>query len=306
MMQAIAMLGAAPDALGLTRVPVPEVGDHELLVRIRAIGVGIHDGYFLPRNIRYPYPIGIEGAGTVEKLGSQVEGYRIGEAIAFVSAMQPKGGTWAEFAVVDAQSLIVRIPEGMTFVEAAAVPVAGNTVLKAFHALQLQSSESLFVAGASGAIGTFALQLAAAKGSVTAASASARNHDYMRALGATLTVDYHDADWMEQVKHWMPGGVDKALAIQPGTGIECLQIVKNGGRVVVVSGDQVYPQRGVQIEHIPHHVDVSRELSELMQLIARKEIKLEIEQVYPFEEGIEALKKTQGRRARGKRVIALT
>lgn len=281
------------------------MGDLELLVRIRAIGVGIHDGYFLPAVMDYPYPIGIEAAGTIEEVGSKVAKYKAGEAIAFVSAMQPKGGTWAELEVVEEGSLIVRIPSGMTFTAAAAVPVAGNTVLKALHALRLEPKESLFIAGASGAIGSLAIQLAVGRGCVVAGSASKKNHPYLGSLGAAKTVDYHEADWVDQIKQWSPGGVDAALAIQPGTAAESMHVVRAAGRVVIVSGDQVDPERTISTEHIPHHIDVELELTQLMERIANREIKLEIEHIYRFEEGIAALKKTQTRHARGKLVIAL-
>lgn len=304
-MRAIAKMSARPDDFAVTTVPVPEAGDHELLIRIWAVGVGIHDGYFLPATVQYPFPIGIEAAGTVERIGSKVTRYQIGDAIAFVSPMQAKGGTWAEFAVVDESAQITRIPAGMGFSEAAAVPVAGNTVLKAFHALNLVPGDALFVAGASGAIGSFAIQLAVAQGCMVAGSASATNHEYMAALGATVTVDYRDPGWADQIKQWRPGGVDTALAIQPGTGIECLPITRDNGRLVVVSGDQVAPQRGIRIEHIPHHIDVMPALDQLMTRIVSRQIKLEIEQVYAFENGLDALKKTQSRRARGKSVIAM-
>src|SRR5699024_8726725 len=104
--------------------------ENEMLVRVHAIGVGIHDDYFLSKNIQYPHPIGIEAAGIIEKVGQNVTDFREGERIAFVSTMQMKGGTWAEYAVVADNSLIIPVPDGMSLTEAAAVPVAGNTALK--------------------------------------------------------------------------------------------------------------------------------------------------------------------------------
>lgn len=119
----------------LAEVPVPKIDADELLVRVRAVGVGIHDSYFLPNDAKYPFPIGIEAAGVIEEIGSEVRGHRPEERIAFVSSMQPKGGTWAEYVAVKATSLIMPIPTGLGFVEAAAIPVAGNTALKALGAL---------------------------------------------------------------------------------------------------------------------------------------------------------------------------
>lgn len=304
-MQAIAKVSERPDDLARVEVPVPDAGDHEFLVRVRAIGVGIHDGYFLPETMSFPYPIGIEAAGVIEAIGGQVGRYEVGERIAFISAMQPKGGTWAEFAVVSDNSQILRIPPRMSFIEAAALPVAGGTLLKAFHALEIEPGGSLFIAGASGAIGSLATQLAVVQGCVVAGSASPGNHAYLRSLGAATAVDYHDPDWVEQIRRWMPGGVDRALAIPPKTAAESMRTVKDGGCVVIVSGDQIAPERGIRTESIPHHVDVTSELGRLMERIVKGEIRLSIEQVFPFEEGIAALEKTRTRHARGKVVIAM-
>lgn len=183
--------------------------------------------------------------------------------------------------------------------------MAGNTVLKAFHALNLKAGDSLFIAGASGAIGTLAIQLAVERGVVVAGSASKPNHEFMRSLGATKTVDYHDADWIAQVKEWMPGGATAALAIQPNTAADSMETVKDGGRVVTVSGEHVGVERGISLEQVPHHVMVRQEMIEMMARIVSNEMKLEIEHVYPFDQAIAALEKTQTRRARGKLVIAL-
>ncbi len=305
-MKAIVKQSAKSNDFDLMEVPIPEISENEMLVRVKAIGVGIHDGYFLPRDVHYPYPIGIEAAGIIEKTGRNVTDYREGDQIAFVSSMQIKGGTWAEYAVVADDSLIIPIPEGMSFEAAAAVPVAGNTVLKALNALQLKPNESLFIAGASGAIGTFAIQIAAAHGCIVAGSASKRNHDYMRSLGAKKTVDYHDSDWTQQIKQWKPDGVDAAMAIQPNTGSDSMAVLKEGGRIVAVSGDQLTPYNNIAIKPFPYQADVRDELRGLMNQIASNDIKLFIEHKYPFVKGLEALQKTGTRRARGKLVITMS
>ncbi|MET3574989.1 NADP-dependent oxidoreductase [Bhargavaea ullalensis] len=294
-----------PDDLRFAEMPIPEPGEHELLVRVKAVGVGIHDGYFLPRDMHYPYPIGIEAAGVVERAGDGVSAFRAGERIAFVSMMQPKGGTWAEYAVVSEDSLILRIPERMSFEEAAAVPVAGNTVLKALGPLQLRAGLALFIAGASGAIGTLAIQLAKKEGCRVAGSASAKNHAYMKSLGADFTVDYRDPGWQRQIIGWSAGGADAALAIQPGTANDCLPVVRDGGRIVPVSGDQVPSAGGVRVVPFPYQADVRSRLSDMMDDIAEGRLHLEIEQIYPFAEGLEALRKTQTRHARGKLVLTM-
>lgn len=287
-------------------IEVPRVGPGELLVRLSAVGVGIHDSYFLPHDAPHPFPIGIEGAGVIEEVAGDVGEYRPGERIAFVSSMQPKGGTWAEYAVVDAGSLILPMPAEMDFVEAAALPVAGNTVLRAFAALgDMPDDASIFIAGGSGAIGTLTIQLARARGWRVGASASARNHDYMRSLGAEATVDYHDDRWVDEVRRWAPGGVDAAFAVQPGTSADCMPVVRDGGAVITISGDDVAAERGISVGMIAYQKDVHDELTDLMMDVVGDRVHLEIEQVYPFDQAVEALSRVQTRHVRGKLVLRL-
>lgn len=306
MMKAFAKRSADDQQLGFVRVPRPEPSATELLVRVEAIGVGIHDGYFFPRTMRYPYVIGIEAAGVVDTVGSAVSGFQPGDRVSFVSAMQPKGGTWAEYAVVDASGLIARVPDGMSFEQAATVPVAGNTILRAFSVLRLGQGDSLFIAGGSGAIGSLAIQLAVSRGYKVLASASARNHEYMRSLGADFCVDYNDPDWPAQVLAQAPGGVDAAIGINPGTAAAATAVVKDGGMVVPISGDPFSPERGIEVQQLPYTVDVRKELQELMNRAASGDLKLVIEKVYPFAQAAQALAKTQTRSARGKVVVSMT
>lgn len=304
-MKAVVIPRAEGDTIEFGRVPVPEIGPDELLVRVKAIGVGIHDSYFLPQRISYPYPIGIEGAGVVEEVGGSATGYAPGDRVAFVSALQVKGGTWAEYAAVRANSMIVPIPPGMSFEQAAAIPIAGNTAAQAFHSLPpLGAGAAVFIAGASGAIGTFAIQFARARGWEVAASASPANHNYLRSLGVALAVDYHDPGWQSAVLKWRSGGVDGALAIQPQTTVDSMGVVKDGGAVVTISGDQALPVRAITVRGLPQ-VNLIHELEDLMQHIAEGQVRLVIEHIYPFNEALAALAKVQTRHARGKIVISL-
>ena len=290
----------------LADVALPKIAADELLVRVHAIGVGIHDSYFLPPDAAYPYPIGIEAAGVIESVGGEVQDRRPGDRIAFVSAMQPKGGTWAEYVAVAASSLILDIPADLDFVRAAAIPVAGNTVLRALTALprvETPGDRSLFVAGGSGAIGTFAVQLAHHRGWRIAASASPVNHDYLLSLGAAKAVDYRSPHWPEQVREWAPDGVDAAIAVQPDTSSGCLPVVKDGGLLMSISGDDLISERGITPTGIPYGADVTNELARLMEQITTGEVRLELERVYPFGDALDALAKVRTRRARGKLVI---
>ncbi len=294
------------DAVERAEVPIPRIDTGELLVRVHAVGVGIHDSYFLPPEALYPFVIGIEAAGVVAQVGAGVMAFRPGDRIAFVSSMQTKGGTWAEYAVLDQEAMIVLLPAGMDFEEAAALPVAAGTVLRSMAALSgVSTGAAIFIAGGSGAIGTLAIQIARRLGWRVAVSASPRNHDYVRDLGAELAVDYGDRNWRRQVQEWLPGGVDAAIAVQPGTAVECLPLVRDGGVLIAVSGDQVAPERGIRVGGVPLDVDVRPGLAQLFADVTAGEVRVVIEQGYPFDRGLDALAKVRTRRARGKVVLRL-
>ncbi len=305
-MQAFVLACDGAQDVEFAEVSVPQIDADELLIRVQAVGVGVHDSYFLPDDAHYPYPIGIEAAGVIEEVGAAVSGRRPGDRIAFVSSMQPKGGTWAEFVAVKADSLIVAIPADMDFPESAAIPVAGNTALRAFHALDSPpAGGSLFIAGGSGAIGTLAVQMARRRGWRVAASASTSNHDYLRSLGAEQAVDYHDLDWQARILEWMPTGVDAAMAIQPGTSADSLPVVRDGGKLISISGDEIVSERGIRMGGIPYEIDVQSDLARLLGSIVTGDTHVEIEHVYPFDMALDALAKVQTRRARGKSVLSL-
>lgn len=127
----------------------------------------------------------------------------------------------------------------------------------------------------------------------------------MESLGVTKAVDYHDSDWVEQVLEWMPGGVDAAIAIQPNTSASSMKVVKDGGKVISVSGDQFTTERNIKSVYFPYNMEVKDELQSIIDKIVSKEINITIEKVYDFEDGLDALEKVRTRRARGKSIIEI-
>ena len=288
----------------LAEVAIPDINDDEALVQVQAFGVGIHDRYFIPPNVAFPYPIGTEGAGIIMKRGSRVSGFHVQDRVILTSAMQPKGGCWAEYVAV-AQHALIPLPPEMDFTAGAVIPVAGGAALESMRSLALQAGDTLFVAGASGAVGTVVIQLAAARGVRVVGSASPKNLDYMRSLGAETAVSYTDPTWKQQVRQWQPGGVSAALAIQPGTIEDSMDVVQDGGKVVAVSGDQAPSRRNIAVSHMQHHADTRPLLVQLIADIAVGRIQLVIEHIYPFAQALAALEKTETRHARGKVVVSL-
>ncbi len=305
-MKAYVRTSASTQEVELQEVKVPEMHAEEVLIKVEAFGVGIHDRYFIPSDVNYPYIIGSEGSGVITEKGSQVNGFEIGDKVIFTTVLQTQGGSWAEYAVAK-QSALIKRPDNLTAVVGASIPIAGKTALECMRELNLNKGDTLFIAGASGAIGTLVIQLAKAKGILIAASASPKNHEYMKSLGAARTVDYNDPDWTIKVKEWSNGGVAKALAIQPGTGVDSVGTIKDNGELITVSGDNtsVDPQRNIEIRQMDHQLFTNKEMIELIDKVSDGKVKVVIEKVYPFEDALDALRKTETRRARGKLVVKI-
>ncbi|NLZ94235.1 MAG: NADP-dependent oxidoreductase [Bacteroidales bacterium] len=303
-MKAFVRTSAATQEVELQEVQIPTIKPDQVLIEVEAFGVGIHDRYFIPSDISFPYVIGSEGAGTIKEMGNEVSDFNIGDKVIFTTVLQSQGGSWAEYAVAK-QSALIKLPNNLPVEVGASMPVAGKTALECMRELNLENGDTLFIAGASGAIGTLVIQLAKSKGIRVSASASAKNHDYMKSLGAEHTVDYNDPDWVMKVKEWSDGGVDKALAIQPGTGVDSVETVKDNGELITVSGDDtsIVPQRNIEIRQMGHQLFTNKEMIELIDNISGEKIKVVIEKEYPFEDTLDALKKTETRRARGKLVV---
>ncbi len=303
-MQAYVRTDATDQNVELAEVPAPAPDADEVLVAVHAFGVGVHDRYFIPQGVSFPYVIGLEAAGVVVETGAEVTGIDVGDRVMVNSAGNPKGGTWAPFAAMNPRHVTV-VPDALDLMTAAAIPIAGDAAVESLHTLGMESGQTLFVAGASGAIGTLVVQMAAQRGVRVAGSASLANHDYLRSLGAELTVDYGDLTWTDQVREWAAGGVDAALAIQPGTPAPSLQVVRDGGHLVTVSGDPCPTERGIDVEQFPHRADTRSDMAELVADISIGRTRRVIEHVYPFEQALTALEKTETRHARGKLVVTV-
>jgi putative PIG3 family NAD(P)H quinone oxidoreductase len=237
MMQAITIRGGkgGADALELQSVPVPELRPGHVLVRVRAAGVNRPD--LLQRAGRYPPPpgaseiLGLEVAGEVAGVGAGAGRWREGDRVA---ALLPGGG-YAEYALVDARHALP-IPDGLDFVQAAALPETVFTVwANVFEGGRLQSGETLLVHGANSGIGVTAIQMARAAGARV--FATARGSDKAaraRELGAEVAIDVSAGDWAAAVKS--AGTVDVILDMM-GAGYFAgnVDVLAPGGRLVVIA-----------------------------------------------------------------------
>jgi len=246
-----------PQVLRPTERPVPEIGAHEVLVKVAAAGVNRPD--VMQRMGQYPPPKGasdipgLEIAGTVVAVGSTVDTPTIGAEVCALIA----GGGYAEYCAVPA-SLCLPVPQGLSMVEAAAVPETFFTVWdNVFTRGRLKSGETLLVHGGSSGIGTTAIQLAKARGArVFITAGSAEKCAACEALGADRAINYRDADFVEAVKEETGGkGVDVILDMVGGDYVtRNLNALAFGGRLV-----QIAIQKGTKAE-IPVHLIMVKQL----------------------------------------------
>jgi NADPH:quinone reductase-like Zn-dependent oxidoreductase len=182
--------GAEPE---VTDQPVPAPGPGEVLVRLTAAGLNPFDWKVIDGAVpdaRFPLIVGTDGAGTVERAGADVTGFEPGDAVfGQFSKVEEGRGSYAELAVAS-QEAIAAAPRTIALSEAAAVPTAGMTALNLVDRVAAAGARRLLVVGATGGVGTFATQLAAARGIAVVATAAPDKADLMHALGAAEVVDH--------------------------------------------------------------------------------------------------------------------
>lgn len=311
-----------PEVLRYEEVPEPMPEPGEVLVRVRAAGVNFADT--LARRGLYPAPTpppfipGFEVAGTVASIGAGVEGITIGQR---VMGFAPKGG-YAELAVMPATSAIP-VPEGISFEEAGAFPIA---FLTAYHALKtfgrLQEGETVLIHAAGGGVGTAAVQLAKLWGGrVFATAGSDEKLSRVRTLGADKVLNYREVDFVEAVKRWTGGrGVDVVVESVGGEVFErSLRSLAPGGRLIAIglsSGIQPKLHLGLVIMNrlsvIGMHLGsmtverpdfIGASAWELIRLLTEGKIKPVVGHMFPLKEAAFAHGLLEGRGSYGKLVL---
>ena len=230
-----------PDVLELRDVDKPTIGDEQVLVRVHASSVnpvewyGVSGPYFarIGNGMRRPkdQAVGADLAGTVEAVGRDVKELQPGDEVFGVS-----GGSWAEYTIAR-EDRLAKKPSNLSFEEAAAVPVAAVTALQALRDKgQVQPRQKVLVNGASGGVGTFAVQLAKLFGAEVTAVCSTGNVEQARSLGADRVVDYTKEDFTKLgVQH------DLMLDIAGSRSfLDCTKVLTPEAIVVLIGGRMTY------------------------------------------------------------------
>lgn len=199
-------------------VPIPEPGDGEVLVAVHAAGVNVMDPVYVSGALkdymehRFPLVPGIDFAGVVDGTGRGVDGFAPGDEVYGVSSKAFVGaGSFAEYVVAGAENMAPK-PQSLDFVEAAVVPHVGLTALAAIEAADPQPRQTVVVIGATGGVGSFATQMASARGATVVAVSADPEGAHSRDYGASDTIDYTAEDVGAVLRDRYPQGIDTVIA----------------------------------------------------------------------------------------------
>ncbi len=225
-----------PSVFKVMNLPVPKAGPGEVLIALHAAGVGVWDaevraGWWPAGRPAFPLILGTDGAGIVVERGAGVRRFHVGDRVWAYEFVNPKGGFYAEYVAVNSAH-VGRVPEGLDLLQAGAGAVTGLTALQAVEDhLGLRRGETILVFGASGAVGTLAVQFAKLREARVLATASGRDAaKLVLRLGADGVIDARSSGAVEQLRALAPGVVDAVLAFAGGETLErCLDLVRPGG-----------------------------------------------------------------------------
>ncbi|WP_055489163.1 NADP-dependent oxidoreductase [Streptomyces sp. TP-A0356] len=293
-----------PETLELTETEDPKLGPDSVLVRVKAAGVNPVDwkivaGYLDSiMYVHFPLVPGWDVAGVVEAVGLDVPEFSVGdEVFGYVRKDEVQHGTYAELVDAPVRTLAHK-PASLTWQQAAGVPLAGLTAWRSLARVRVAAGETVLVHAAAGGVGSFAVQIAVAQGARVIGTASERNHDFLRSLGAE-PVTYGDG-LVDRVRQLAPEGVDAAVDYVGGDAVAVSQeLLKDRSRVASIVDPEVTRRGG-------HHVWVrpnSADLAELGRLCDAGKLRVHVEHALPLTEAAEAFRLSQSGRTRGKIVL---
>jgi NADPH:quinone reductase-like Zn-dependent oxidoreductase len=296
-----------PEVLRLEDIPDPVPGEGEVLIDVAASGVNPVDWKFLEGRMKaflplsLPYTPGVEVSGKISKLGAGVTGFAVGdEVFGFIGIV----GGYATKAIASTERLAL-VPNRLSLPEAAGVPATALTAWQALHEhAGVKPGQHVLIHGAAGGVGSMAVQLARIAGANVIGTASSRNLDYVRRLGATQVIDYRTQSFEQIVS-----SVDIVLDLVGGeTQDRSWSLLKAGGTLVspVIPPDPERARRaGVAGRHFATRSD-GEQLTEIVAFFDSGELMVEVETVFPLSRAADALKKNLTGHARGKVVLDAT
>ncbi|MEU9074996.1 NADP-dependent oxidoreductase [Kitasatospora sp. NPDC004745] len=300
-MKAVTVPGfGGPEVLRAAETPDPLPGPGEVRVRVRAAGVqpvdlAVREGFSPPgARIEPPFVLGNEFAGVVDRLGPGSHGWQVGDEVLGFRLLN----CHAEFVTVDTAQLVAK-PAAMPWEQAGSLSASGQTAHMALRLLGVGPGDTVLVHGASGGVGTVAVQLARAWGATVIGTAGERNHAYLRGLGA-VPVAYGEG-LVERVRAVAPQGVDAAFDAAGRGALEAsVELVADRARIGTVvdyPGAERLGVRGLRAER------TAARLAELVGLWEAGGLRLEVAEAFPLERAADAHRMVGTGHVRGKVVL---
>jgi NADPH:quinone reductase-like Zn-dependent oxidoreductase len=298
--------GGDAEALSLHQLPVPKPGKGEVLIAVNAAGVGVWQAKYRPRDsdeIHFPVVLGSDGAGTVAAVGPGVSGFKVGDPV-----YGTNGAFYAEYVTLKAED-VAHIPKGINPTEAAILAISGLSALQGIDdVLNLKAGEKLIIHGASGAVGTLAIQFAKLRGvKVLATVSDDAGAALVSKLGADVVVNGRTGDIGAAARSFAPDGVDAVFGFAGGDGLEhCIDALRHDGRgrVAYLYGMEPLPRPRFGIRMSLYSFIAGRvEFEHLNEAVEAAKLRVPIAAEYPLADAAEAHKRLAAGHLLGKIVI---
>ena len=307
---------AAGEKTQLGEIPTPTATEGTVVIRVKAAGLNPIDnavaaGMLAQMGLPHEYPlvVGRDAAGVVESVGAGVDHVKPGDEVLGHVLLAPpiSAGTLAEYAALPAAAVTLK-PAGLDFVQAAALPLAGASAVQSIDAVDPQPGQTILVNGASGGVGSFAVQLLAARGVTVVATGKPADADRLTAFGAAKVIDYTAGSVAEQVRAAYPDGVDALISLHGmDPAATPIAAVRTGGKVAGAAGapDEATLSAagltGTSIMAAP-----TREiLAPLAEQAAAGSLKVAVASVLPLDQATDGLGKLATGGAGGKVVVTV-
>lgn len=304
-----------PEVLTLHELTIPELGPGEVAIKMHTVGVGpwdldIREGW-TPDDVKpeFPLVLGVDGSGVIVKAAPDVNRLAAGNEVFAYSFFNPKGGFYAEYVVV-AHQRVAPIPEGIGLRRAGAMVTTGLTALQGVDDhLHVRPGDAVIVLGASGGVGSLAVQFARLRAARVLATASGEDGVALALrLGADEAVDGKTGDIGGAARRFAPDGIDAVLATVGGDALErCIDTLKPNGRVAYPNGVEPEPRPREGIEFLPY--DAVPGVSEFQRLRAATEaarLQIPIAEDFPLAEAGQAHERLSRGHVLGKIVLRIT
>ena len=299
-----------PDVLQVAEVPDPQAGPGQVRIAVHAAGANPvdasnrDDGSWA--GIDLPHVPGYDVAGIVDQVGEGADGVAIDDHVMAMTPFPRGAGGYAELVTIDA-GLVARLPDEVSLVEAAAVPLAAGTAEDVLQRIDLAAGSAVLVHGASGGVGTFLVPLAAAGGLRVVAAASARSHGLLRSLGAAACIDYHDADVVDATLDAVGGPVDAIVDLVGGSSLAgSLGAVRSRGQLASIATPDLDLDPVLDANLTFHGVliaDDGDRVRRLADLLASGKLRPVVADVYPLEQVADAHRRLETGHSGGKIVL---